>query len=88
MARPEEMSHCWTNEQRDCGSSRRFSVVWYVEPKMNLTTQIAKCIGSAHLRFIVWTTSKVVLRGNTHYFMEYLIFLLNLNILKLFWFWA
>ena len=47
------MSQCSTNEQRDYGSSRCFSVVSYAEPKMNLTTQIAKCIGSAHLRLIV-----------------------------------
>jgi len=57
MAQPKGMSHRWTNEQRDCGSSRCFSVVSYDEPKMNLTTQIAWCIGSAHLRLIVWTSS-------------------------------
>ena len=38
------------------------SVVSYAEPKMNLSTQIAKCIGSAHLRLIVWTSSKTNLR--------------------------
>ena len=30
----------------------------YAEPKMNLTIQIAKCIGSGYLRLIVWTSSK------------------------------
>ena len=57
MVGPKEMSQCWTNEQRDYGSSRSCSVVSYAEPKMNLTTQIAKCMGSAHLRLIVWTSS-------------------------------
>ena len=46
MARPKGMSQCSTNELRECGSSRYVSVVSYAEPKMNLTTQIAKCIGS------------------------------------------
>ena len=53
MARPKGMSQCQTKEQRDCGSSRFFSVVSYVEPKMILTTRIAECIGSAHLRLII-----------------------------------
>ena len=58
IAQPLGMSQCWTNELRECGSSWSVFVVSYAEPKMNLTTQIAKCIGSGHLRLIVWTTSK------------------------------
>jgi len=56
-ARPKGMSPCWTYEWCDYGSSRCIFMVSYVEPKMNLTTQIAKCISSAHLRLIVWTSS-------------------------------
>ena len=29
----------------------------YVEPKLNIATQIAKCIGSGHIWLIVWTSS-------------------------------
>ena len=54
MAQPKGISQCWTNEQRDCSSSRCFSVVSYAQPKMNLTTKIAKCIGSANR----WTNYK------------------------------
>jgi len=66
MARPKGMSQSWTNEKRDCGSSRCFSVVSYAEPKMNLTTQMAKCIGSAHLRLIVWTSSNYVWKSKDY----------------------
>ena len=69
MPRPK-MSQSWTNEQRDCGSSRCFSVVSYAEPKMNLTTQIAKCIGSAHLQLIVWTSSKLPIKIDYTYFLQ------------------
>ena len=34
----------------------------YAEPKLNLTTQIAKCIGSGHPRPIVGTSSKSSLK--------------------------